>query len=169
MPRVHFTKKARKNYPQYGVKKGDSYYYWTFYGGRKVVSKTAPKPWQLTQSAFKQSVLQLIDQASSANFLDSDGVSSYIDTLKGELEQLRTESEESLENMPEQLRDSSFGGSLLTERVDTLEDAISDLDGIDTETTIDPNEDNVHAIEEFDEWAENVRSEIDNALGSVSL
>jgi len=49
MPRVH-TQKAAKDYPNIGIKKGDTYYKWKFRYGPQIRSKTYPRQSQLTQS-----------------------------------------------------------------------------------------------------------------------
>ena len=43
------------------------------------------------------------------------------------------ECEESLENMPESLRETSASGETLQERIDALGEWIDELDGIDTD------------------------------------
>lgn len=46
-----FSRIAGKDYPEHGIKKGDLYYYWSVgFRGRKQMSKTPPKPSQLTGS-----------------------------------------------------------------------------------------------------------------------
>jgi hypothetical protein len=56
MPRVH-TSVARKAYPEFGIKKGDTYYYWQHYRGPVVRSKTRPRPSQLAGSEKKAAAL----------------------------------------------------------------------------------------------------------------
>ena len=53
MPRVYTVNAARKDYPDDGISKGDTYYYWKFNYGSKVKSKTYPKRSQLTRSHLK--------------------------------------------------------------------------------------------------------------------
>lgn len=54
MARV-FTAKAAKDYPQHGIKKGETYYYWTpGFRGVKQMSKTPPKASQLTTSKMSE-------------------------------------------------------------------------------------------------------------------
>jgi hypothetical protein len=62
------------------------------------------------------------------------------DSLVSELEDQKSELEERLDNMPEGLRDNSDSGQRLQERIDSLDDAISTLDGIDTD------------VQEYDDW-----------------
>jgi len=56
MARANFVKAAAKDYPEQGIKKGDSYYWWKFRHGGKRYSKTMPKQSQLTQSEFLSGV-----------------------------------------------------------------------------------------------------------------
>jgi len=55
VPKVHKVK-ARKDYPQFGIKKGDEHYTWSvMYGprnSRTFRQLTPPKPSQLTSSEF---------------------------------------------------------------------------------------------------------------------
>lgn len=51
-----------------------------------------------------------------------------IDSTLSSLEDLKSELEDKLDNIPEQLRDAS-AGSLLQERIDAIDEAISDIEG----------------------------------------
>lgn len=126
MPRVHHVKKARKDNPV--VKAGESYYWWKFRFGRKMYSTTRPKRSQLTRSAFLGELWAIEDNLGDTATQD-DG-----DSLVGELEGLRDECECSLENMPEQLRESSDSGVLLQERIYALDEWIEAIQSIDWET-----------------------------------
>ncbi len=124
MPRVHHVKKARKDNP--AVKKGESYYWWKFRYAGKRYSKTRPKSSQLTQSEFL-SRLYAIDEQDTPWSLED---------LKDELESLQEMCEDSLQNMPEQLQDSSESGQLLQERIDGLEDWIGQLDSLEDDDLV---------------------------------
>lgn len=167
MPRVH-TQKANKNYPDQGIKKGDTYYWWQFRHGGKIKSKTYPKPSQLTQSAFWGTVYSI--QESNEQVPAFDDIESAIDDIKGELEALRDEQQEKLDNMPEGLQQGATG-ELLQERYDTLDGVISDLEGIDLEFEEPDDEDKP---EDYDEdqakadRAEEIWSEVQDALNNIS-
>ncbi|GAG11759.1 unnamed protein product [marine sediment metagenome] len=138
MPRVTHVKSARKDNPAHGIKKGDSYYWWAFRMGRtsiKKFSKTPPKPWELTQSAFWQEQLQLIDQIETAcgsaeNALQSinmnfmDDLSNELEGVLNDIENLKDQAEESLYNLPEQLQDSH----MLNDRMNDLESWHDEMD-----------------------------------------
>jgi hypothetical protein len=170
MARAHFVKKAAKDYPNSGIKKGESYYWWQFrsrYGrGSKHMSKTPPKASQLTQSDFWSRVYQLQEREQPA----FDDIESDLDDIKSEIEQLRDEQQEKLDNMPEGLQQGPTG-EMLQERYDALDSVYSDLDSVDI-----PSEDDVTSEasdnyqpaegepEEFDELSDERKTEIVNEL-----
>jgi len=153
MPRVNFVKRARKDNPV--VKKGESYYWWKFRFGPKQYSKTYPKRSQLTQSSFLSQLYDLEDELekSIGEATTTEELQEIVEGMKGDIEQLTYEVQESLENMPEHLQDSSDSGMMLQERIDSLESWHSELENIDFEPD-DPHdpdfemEDHVESIKE---------------------
>ncbi len=134
MARVHFVKKARKADKEQGIKRGDSYYWWKFRYGGKIKSMTRPKPQQLTQSSYQIALYDMSDIISGLTVEDGeDGLQERLDSVKEMVEELKQGCEESLENIPEQLRDSSGAGCTLTERIDELDGWYNDLDCITIE------------------------------------
>lgn len=133
MPRVHTVKKAQKDYKEHGIKKGETYYWWKFRYGGKRVSKTYPRRSQLTQSGFLSQLYDLQDRIASASTecVDADSLQSFVDDIKNEIENLRDECQNNLDNMPEHLQETSTSGELLTQRIEGLEEAESELDSID--------------------------------------
>ncbi len=127
MARVQTVKKARKARKEYGIKKGDTYYWWKFRFGGIHYSKTYPKPSQLTQSAFLGTLYSIQENLSFGR----DDFEASVQNLISEIEQLRDECQDSLDNMPEHLQDTSSSGELLTERIDALESWAGDLEGVD--------------------------------------
>ena len=142
MARANFVKKARKDNP--ACKKGESYYWWKFRFGSKNYSKTKPRQSQLTQSDFLSQIYGICetieDMTIESNF------ENEIDEIKSELETLQSECEEKRDNMPEQLQDTG-SGELLQERYDSIDEMMSELDGIDTEV----NEESIKADLEREE------------------
>lgn len=126
---MHTVKKARKNYPKNGIGKGDSYYWWKFRFGPVIRSKTFPKRQQLTRSSFLLSLYNLEDDT----VFDRHDLEGSRDSFVPEIEQLKEECESSLENMPEQLQESSPAAETLRERIDGLESWVDDLEGVDCE------------------------------------
>ncbi len=132
MARAHFVKKARKDHPAAGIKAGESYYWWAFMsggrGGAKRFSKTPPKPSQLTQSEFWGAIYGL--QESSQSVPDFDELESKRDSLVDELNDIKSETEDKLNNMPDGLRDGG-SGQILQERVDSLDGSIGEIENVD--------------------------------------
>lgn len=152
MPRVHTVKKARKDYKEHGIKKGETYYWWKFRYGGKRVSKTYPRRSQLTQSGFLSQLYDLQDRiaSASAECTDAESLQSFVDDIKGEIENLKDECESNLDNMPEHLKETSSSGELLTQRIEGLEQAIDELDSFDCDyEEPDENELRQEAIEEL--------------------
>jgi hypothetical protein len=127
MTQLHFVKKARKADKKNGIKKGDSYYWWKFNFGSLYKSKTAPKRSQLTQSSFLATLWDLQDNTC----FDREDFEGSVSNLIAEIEVLRDECQEKLDNMPEQLQESSSSAETLRERIDALDNWISDLNGVD--------------------------------------
>jgi len=135
MTQAHYVKKARKNHPEGGIKKGESYYWWAFMvggrGGPKHYSKAQPKRSQLTQSDFFSALYDIEDELS--NISSDMGVSdmqSTVENAVSELENLKDETQGKFDNMPESLQQGDTG-QLLEERVSEVESMIDELQGID--------------------------------------
>lgn len=138
MPKVHKVNRAGKDYPAIGVKKGEPYYWWEFRYGGKRMSKTPPRPSQLTQSKMSGVYAAqegLKDALAAAS--DPDDITSAIDQAVGELEDVASEYEDSLSNMPDSLQQSS-SGEAIQEKIDAireyageLESAKSEVEGLD--------------------------------------
>lgn len=142
MPRVTFVKKAQKDYPESGIKKGDSYYWWKFKFGGKHKSKVRPKPSQLTQSEFLGTIYSIhegMDEQIVENFGDSSSFDDYIQERIDELKNLAEETEEKRENMPENLYYSQTG-EMLEERANAVNEMADELENIDTSIDIELSE-----------------------------
>jgi len=122
MPRVTHVKKARKPIPSIGVEVGDSYYWWQFAFSPRSVSKTPPKPWQLTRSPFMQELLQLQDELGS---LDLDSAEDFAQRVRA----LGEEQQEKLQNMPDSLQYAP-SGELLQEREEAMTAWADEIDEI---------------------------------------
>lgn len=158
MPRVTFVKSARKDNPV--AKKGESYYWWKFRYGGKRYSKTRPRQSQLTQSAYFGTVYSLQEEVEDAPVLEAADIESLRDSIQSQVEDLSQESQDSLDNMPDQLQYSPTG-ELLQERVDACDYAVSDLENIEVEFEFDEDEpapedfeDEVEFNDEQNEWEE---------------
>ena len=101
MPRVTHVKSARKDNPV--AKKGESYYWWKFRYGGKHYSLTHPKPSQLTQSAYFGTLYSLQEEVEEAGLADVDDWESLVESITSQLQDLGSETQESLDNMPDSL------------------------------------------------------------------
>ncbi len=131
MARLNFVKKARKDYPESNIKKGDSYWWWKHNFGRKQKSRTKPSRSRLTQSNFYSQLYDIQDTAEGTFTIE--GVEGELENMIGDLQNLLDECQESLDAMPEQLQDTSAAGETLTERIENMETYIDELEAIDTE------------------------------------
>ena len=134
MPRVH-TAKANKNYPDIGVKKGETYYWWKKRlspkgSGIVIKSKTYPKLSQLTSSPFWSELHAIQEDADSSRPDHLDDVDGALDDIKGRLESLRDETQDKYDNMPEGLQQGDTG-QMLEERANAIDDVINELDSVD--------------------------------------
>lgn len=163
MPRVHYVKKARKDNP--AVKAGEPYYWWKFRYGGKRYSKTRPLPSQLTQSEYLSTGYSL-QECLPTMFCVFEDLENDRDEVVGQLEQLRDMSQESLDNMPQELQDSSDTGMLLQERVDNMESLISRVQDVEIpdEDDYDPNDAGVSKGDWEQEQLDTVRAEVEEIL-----
>lgn len=132
MPRVH-TQKAAKDYPEHGIKKGDTYYKWSFRYGGTYMSKEYPKPSQLTQSKLSgaYAASEALDAGLSEASCPEDIVSLIEDAIS-DIQSVADEYREAKENMPENLQDSPTAQDC-EEKADNLEAWIEDLESVKSE------------------------------------
>lgn len=117
------TRRANKDYPEAGIKKGDTYYSWAVgFRGRTQKSKTYPKRSQLTQNEVKQGVYDAYDDTTITSADDVDSVISA-------LEDAKQAAEEKLENMPEQFKDGDTGQNIQSQ-IDNIESALDELSSL---------------------------------------
>ena len=96
MPKVH-VKQARKDYPEDGIQKGDTYYSWTFYRQKPKRSKKPPTRSQLTQHEGLLAVFAIYD-----GDLPTDPVG--IEGMADQLEEAAEIFDEKRDAMPESLQ-----------------------------------------------------------------
>lgn len=161
MTRLHFVKKARKNYRDHGIKRGDSYYWWKFARSIKQYSKDRPKQSQLTRSAF-WSAFYSIEEEFSSTPTNMEDLESFVNQIKDRLENLRDETQEKFDNMPQGLQDGDTGQQLAA-RVDACDELINEIDGVD-QSFDDPNDDGSAEVERADQ----VWQEVTDALSNIS-
>lgn len=140
MPRVNEKTKNSAGKPydcnkcEVPIKAGDKYYQWTFYRcrpSRQHVTCGYPRSSQLTNSklsgayAAAEALGDAIALAHKAK--DLSGIVDEIDTAISDLESVRDEYQESLDNMGENLAQGDTGQQI-QENIDALEEYINNLE-----------------------------------------
>jgi hypothetical protein len=130
MPTVKH-RKAAKDYPEIGVKAGEMYYSWrmrTQAGGVKRISKTPPKPSQLTLSEFKSQWRAFAEEIDDLP-LDSD-LYDNLQQIAARMRELGDEQSEKKDGMPDGLQQGDTGQMLET-RADNCNSWADVLEGLD--------------------------------------
>lgn len=173
MAKATFVNKARKNYKQHGIKKGESYWWWSFRFGGKHYSLTPPKQSQLTQSAFFSELYSIEEDMDELTCTDKDEFDSAKQEILDRIESLKDETEGKRENMPESLQDGDTG-ILLQERVDGLESWYNEIEAVECEYEEDDirselkDEDEDLSEEQLDEQvAEKVQEVVDESIQAI--
>lgn len=130
MTKLHHVKKAMKDYPKAGIKKGDSYYWWQHFRGPRLMSLTKPKPSQIASNDYDSTGLALVEGLQEWG--DEPWTEEDRDELVSELETLRDEQQDSYDNLPQGLQQGDVG-VMLEERVSALDEWIGELEGISFE------------------------------------
>lgn len=130
MPRVYITR-ARRDYPEVGVKKGENYYHWSFYRGRKQMSSTPPKRSQLTQ---REELINLYDAEDMVGELEweeanREDLASKVDDIITTLQSAHDAAQEKYDNLPENFQQAEQG-QFLESFTGECEDTISTLESI---------------------------------------
>lgn len=115
--------------------------------------------WEVTTSDYQLRVGEVVYRWQSNNSTETGDLEDTLDNIKSELDDIKCELEDRLDNMPEGLKDSDTG-SILQERIDGLDSAISDLENIDCD--IDEEDDE-------QEKAEEIVGLIEEALSNIVL
>ena len=150
MPRVHH-RKARKDYPNEGIQKGDMYYTWRIKlarGGMTRRSLKRPQPEQLTNSAFQQEWIPL-----NRDIGGFDGGKDEAQDLADRAREVGEGEQEKLDNMPQGLQEGHVG-EMIQERADECEQLSSDLENCVNDYPEDAAEDS----DEISAWRETVQS-----------
>jgi hypothetical protein len=130
MAKVNFVQKAAKAYPNAGIAKGDSYYWWQHFRQPRQMSKTRPNPSQVASSEYERTLLALVEDLNTAD--ETEWGEAERDSLVSELEQLRDAEQEKFDNMPEGFQQGDTGQQI-EEHVSTLDEWITELESIDFE------------------------------------
>ena len=137
-------RKARKDYPEGGIKAGETYWYVklkTQYGGIVKRSKTPFKASQLTQSPFKSGWFAVgEDWDASAKDVDA------INDAAADIRSLGEDAQASFDSMPEGLQQGETG-QLLENRASECEDRADQLEALAMEMAdADDDEDEAERI-----------------------
>lgn len=129
------------------IAKGESYYTWSFMNGGTYYSKTPPRASQLTSSGFMSTYYGIQESIEDFETTDLDELVSFVDDIKSSLEELRDETDDKFNNMPESLQWGPTG-ELLQERVDSLDSTISEFEDIDFDFEEPSKEDSLAELAE---------------------
>lgn len=126
LARVH-ERVAAKDYPQFGILKGDKHFYVKIKTGprssREMRQKEPFRRSQLTQSEYLSALYDWEDDLAS--FSDMNDAQEFADRIR----ELGEEQQEKFDNMPEGLQQGD-SGQLLEERASACEQAASDIEDI---------------------------------------
>ena len=115
--------------------------------------KCGLEPWEVTTSDYQLSVGEILYRWHENYEANEDGR----DSIVSDLQSIRDDLQDRLDNMPESLQYAETG-QILQDRIDSLDSAISDLESIDFEDS------------DYDEDCEDrYQEEIDTALGNIEL
>lgn len=141
-----FSAKAGKDYPAIGVKKGETYYYWSFFRGPKQMSKTPPRQSQLTGSG-KLSNVYAADEALQDALGEATCPDDVIGALTEAVDAVNNcieEYEEAVSNLEEGFPNGCPAIDETTEAKDNLEawrdeleSAQTDVEGLDPTDFVD--------------------------------
>lgn len=129
------------------IAKGESYYTWSFMNGGTYYSKTPPRASQLTSSEFMSTYYGIQESVEDFETTDLDELASFVDDIKSSLEELRDETDDKFNNMPDSLQGGPTG-ELLQERVDSLDSTISEFEDIDFDFEEPSEEDSLAELAE---------------------
>lgn len=163
MGKIYKVEKSRKEYTcgRCGkkIEKGQPYLRGELNFARPIIRcpKCGLQHWEVTTSDYQLSVGEIVYRWRENYEVSEEGRDSII----ADLEEIRDEQQDRLDNMPEGLQQGDTG-MLLQDRIDCLESAISDLESIDFEDDFDDDLDE-------EERAEKYREEIESALNNIDI
>lgn len=150
MVKAHFVKSAKIDYPEAGITKGESYWWWQFKFGGKRVSKEEPRHSELTRSGFLHSLYVIKEKIEDLKI--DDDLNEERNEIVVDLDILRDECNERLNNTP--AFEESDAADLLRERSDCIQEMIDEFKSIDLafddETSEDEREAGLSAMKNVD-------------------
>jgi hypothetical protein len=145
MPRVKQVK-ARQDYPQFGVKKGDIHYTWAFFRQGIQRSLTRPKPSQLCNPKLSSAyeAMETLEDAIPEATTPDDLVAALQEAIGGVQSSIE-EYDETVSNLEDAwpggcpaLEEATEKRDNLQTCVDDLETAVSEIEAMDVEEFITP-------------------------------
>jgi hypothetical protein len=131
--------KARKDYVcsrcKKEIKKGEQYYRFSltrFQALRVLCLSCKPKPSQMTTSDFLSQMYAIEEDMAALTPEDMEDASSVIENITSQLQDLQSETEEKVDNMPEQFQDGDIA-ELLRSRAEETESMAGELESVDTD------------------------------------
>ncbi len=181
MPRVH-CKKAGKDYPLDGIKKGDTYYSWSFFRQNPTRSLTPPKASQLTQAPYGQALAAMeglhgdVDGGVLSADSTLEDVQAMLETAADEITNVAEEYRESAANIEDGFGHATEGSEMreqYAEELDSFADEVRDLsideppalEDTDEDEDIEDEEERQMDQEErhhsaMEEWCDTVKDEV---------
>lgn len=174
MPRVE-KRVARKDYPNQGISKGDTYYYTKIKqqrGGIELRSLKPFKPSQLTTSPFKGAWLGMIEDWEASD-KDADAMRAAKDAA----DSIADEERGKFDNLPQGLQESETGEKLdarataAEELSSELDNLIDELEGLEEPVEplgdLETDEENESAQTDYEEAMSEYESEKERIVGEA--
>lgn len=160
--------KAAKDYPEFGIKKGDVHFSWSLFRQKTRRSLTEPTRSQLEASEFKSSFYEMVDTT-----LPGCGSVGELEELASAVRELGEEQESKVDELPENFQQGEAGEKLrnraseLSEWADEIDAAIEELgeekEWIEARLEEDPEAEDADA----DGYAEAVSEKVSELEGSA--
>jgi len=128
MPRV-YTRTAGKDYPDQGIKKGDTYYAWAFFRSRERKSLTRPTRQQLTQ---RDELICIYDAEDAFGKIDLTAADAK-DTVEADLESVLEQVQGAIDAAQEKLDNLEQGFPNGCPQIEELNDFISGCEEVQQE------------------------------------
>lgn len=158
MPKVKQVK-ARKDYPEHGVKKGDLHYTWSLMLGarhsRTFRQIAPPRPSQLTTSEYLGGMGDIEHDFGAFEMTHDEAAEEFLQGVIEQLESLAESEEEKFENVPENLQYSE-NAQRMEERAEAARSWASEI-----ESYLDEARDRAEEISTLDWWELDEFSSID--------
>lgn len=171
MPRVTHVKRAQKDNPV--CKAGEPYYWWKFRFGGKHFSLTPPRSSQLTQSPYLSMVRGLSEQIADHPANEPADLEMLRDEIAPDIGTAGEECQESLDNMPEGLQEGDTG-QMLQERIESCENAQSELESIDLDFTSEHTPEDKEITQEdrdqeLQDWLDEKKDEMTELIDACEI